>query len=107
MSQKRLNQIDRQIERIKQQLSEIQLVRPGSLTRQYKDPEKKTGGFYQLSYTYKMKSKTEYVRPQHVAELKKQIKTYRKFKTLIEKWVELSIEYSKLKMKLNNLQNAK
>ena len=36
MSQKRIQQIERRIERIKRTLLEIGPMRPGSLTRQYK-----------------------------------------------------------------------
>ena len=38
--------------------------------------------FYQLSYTHKMKSKTEYIRFPHVDHLKKQVDTYKRFKAL-------------------------
>ena len=39
MSQKRIQQIQRRIDRIKTALLEIGPMRPGSLTRQYKDPQ--------------------------------------------------------------------
>jgi len=38
----------------------------------------------------------------HVDDLKKQIITYKKFKALMEKWIDLSIEHSKTKMELAN-----
>ena len=38
MSEKRIQQIERRIDRIKEELLEIGPMRPGSLTRQYKDP---------------------------------------------------------------------
>jgi len=38
MSQKRIRQIEQRIDRIKRALLEIGPMRPGSLTRQYKDP---------------------------------------------------------------------
>jgi hypothetical protein len=38
-------------------------MRPGSLTRQYKDPQHHTGAYWQISYTRHMRSRTEYVRP--------------------------------------------
>ena len=98
MNKRKLSSIKRQIDRIKKELQEIEEMRPGSLTRQYKSPRDKAGEFYQLSYTYKMKSKTEYVRPQFVNDIKKQISTYKKFKKLMEKWIDFSIEYSKIKM---------
>jgi len=46
-------------------------MRPGSLTKQRRNAKEKKWGFYQLSYTYKMKSKTEYVRSPHADDLKK------------------------------------
>jgi hypothetical protein len=107
MTDKRLKQIEKQIRKIKEDLLQILEMRPGTLTIQYRNPKDKKGAFYQLSYTYKMKGKSEYVRPQHVAALKQQIKTYKKFKSLIEKWVDLSLEYSKLKIDLANRNQLK
>ncbi len=48
MKNKRLAQIERRIEKIKAALAEIGEMRPGSLTRQYKDPESGSGPYYQL-----------------------------------------------------------
>jgi hypothetical protein len=107
MTQKQLLQVEKQIDRIKQELLKINAMRPGSLTRQYKNPKEKTGGFYQISYTHKNKSKTEYVKAQHVNALKKQISAYKKLKFLVEQWIDLSIKYSKLKMDLSNQSKVK
>jgi hypothetical protein len=98
--QKRILQIQRRIEKIKQKLLKIGEMRPGSLTRQYQKPKEKKGGFYQISYTYKMKSKTEYVRPEFVKDLKRQVANFRKFKKLVQEWIDLAIEYSHLKLKI-------
>jgi hypothetical protein len=62
---KRLAQIERRIEKIKKELTGIGEMRPGSLTRQYKDPENQSGPYYQLSYTLDMKSRTEYTQTLH------------------------------------------
>jgi hypothetical protein len=62
MSEKRMQQIKQKIEGIKKALLEIGPMRPGSLTRQYKDPKQRTGAYWQISYTRQMKSRTEYVR---------------------------------------------
>ena len=43
MSHKRMQQIERRIDRIKNALLEIGPMRPGSLTRQYKDPTHYSG----------------------------------------------------------------
>jgi hypothetical protein len=100
VTQKRLAQIQQRIARIKKELAAIGEMRPGSLTRQYKDPKDKTGPYYQLSYTRDMKSRTQYVPRECVADLRRQIANYKRFKSLTEKWIDLSIEYSRLKMKL-------
>ena len=70
MSQKRIQQIERRIERIKTALLEIGPMRPGSLTRQYKDPQHHAGAYWQISYTRRMKSRTEYVRREWVKDLR-------------------------------------
>ena len=90
--------IDQRIAQIKRKLLKVGDMRPGSLTKQYRDPKNKKGGYYQISYTYKMKSRTEYVRPQFIKQIAKQVKSYKYFKYLIEEWVELSLEKSKLLM---------
>ena len=100
MNAKTLSQIEKKIEKIKQQLVTIQQMRPGSLTRQYRNPKDKTGAYYQLSYTHKMKSRTEYVRLEFVDPIKEQISEYKRFRELVDQWVELSIEHSKMQMKI-------
>jgi hypothetical protein len=102
MEARRLEKIGQEIERIKAQLASIGIVRPGSLTRQYKDPTHQTGTYYQVSYTYRMKSRTAYVRASFVTEVRQQIREYRKLKTLIERWVALGIEHSQLSMRLRS-----
>jgi hypothetical protein len=91
-------QIKKTIEKIKQELQTIQQMRPGSLTRQYHNPKDKTGAYYQLSYTHKMRSRTEYVRPEYVEQLRKQINESKRFKELVEKWIELGIQHSKMQI---------
>lgn len=97
---RRLEKIEQEIERIKAQLGTIGVVRPGSLTRQYKDPKTHAGGYYQVSYTHRMKSRTAYVRAPFAKEVRQQIRDYKKLKQLIEKWVALGIEHSQLSMRL-------
>ena len=98
MSKKRMQQIERRIEEIKKALLEIGPMRPGSLTRQYKDPKQRTGAYWQISYTRQMKSRTEYVRREWVKELRCQIATHKRFKRLVDQWIDLSITQSKLAM---------
>ena len=94
------SQIETRIVGIKRELQKIGEMRPGSLTRQYKDPKEKSGGSYQIRYTHRVKIRTEYVRPQFVKILEKQITNHAKFKKLVQEWVDLAIEHSKAKIKL-------
>ena len=100
MNTKKLSKINEQIKGIKEELQEIGAMRPGTLSRQYKSPQKKVGSYWQLSYTRKMRSRTEYVRPGSLSEIRHQIAAYKRFKVLVDRWVDLAIEYSKLKMRL-------
>lgn len=102
MDARRLERIDREIERIKAQLGQIGVVRPGSLSRQYKDPKNHTGAYFQVSYTHRMKSRTAYVRAHFAQEVRQQIRDYHKLKKLIERWVALGIEHSQLSMRLGS-----
>ena len=107
MIPKRIQQIEQRMDRIKEELKKIGPMRPGSLTRQYRDPETGAGAYWQISYTRRMKSRTEYVRKEWVAEIGKQIATHKRFKRLIDQWVDLSIEHSQLIMKIAQLKGTK
>jgi hypothetical protein len=101
MTAKRLAEIEKRIRKIKTELVAIEDMRPGSLTRQYKDPNSQSGPYYQLSYTHQMKSRTEYVPRDRVRDVRRQTGNYKRFKALTTEWINLSIEHSRLKMKLS------
>jgi len=100
MTKQRLLQIEKRIATIKAKLAAIGEMRPGSLSRQYKDPANQSGAYYQLSYTRDMKSRTEYIARDALDDVRRQVDNYKRFKELTAEWVELSIEHSRLKMKL-------
>lgn len=100
MTNQRLDEIRKRIDRIKAELAAIDDMRPGSLTRQYKDPQNQSGSYYQLSYTREMKSRTEYIARECLRDVRRQIGNYKRFKALSAEWIALSIEQSRLKMKL-------
>jgi hypothetical protein len=99
MTDKRLTEIRKRIDRIKTELAAIDDMRPGSLSRQYKDPANQSGAYYQLSYTWQMKSRTEYVARDYLRELRREIANYKRFKALTSAWIALSIELGRLNMK--------
>ncbi len=100
MSSRKIRQIEKEVEKIKQEIQKIGDMRPGSLTPQYRVTPQKSGPYYQLSYTYNMKSYTKYIRPRFVKQTASQIATYKRFRKLIKRWVTLSIQHSQLKMEL-------
>lgn len=105
-NEKKLKRIKKRIERIKAVLAEIGPMRPGSLTRQYKDPKTKRGPYWQISYTRNMKSRSDYVRPDCVPVIRMEISAYKRFKKLMDEWVDLAIEASKLRMKIHKITHS-
>jgi hypothetical protein len=107
MTQEKIQEIEKRITKIKVELAKIGDMRPGSLTKQYRDKEKRNGKYYQLSYTHEMKSHTNYVRQECVDKVRQQIKNYKRFKELTIEWVALGIEHSKLSMKKEKTEKKK
>ena len=94
-----LSTLERQIARIQRDLAELGPMRPGALGRQYQEPREKRGGYWQISYTHRMRSRSEYVRPEHLPAVRAELANFRKFRRLTERWIELSLEVSRLKRK--------
>ena len=109
MDSRQIKKLQGRIARTKEKLSQLGDLRPGSLSRQYnvcgnptcrcKDPAnpKKHGPYYQLSYTYRGKSRTEFVRKQFVPQVQKEMKNYAIFRHLTKQWIDLSLEIARLR----------
>jgi hypothetical protein len=80
-------------------IAKLGAMRPGTLTVQYRKPAEKKTPFHQLSYTHKGRSRSEYVRPENLAAVRREVNTYKKFKALVETVTELSLEASRLRHK--------
>ena len=98
MHTKEIKSLEKRIEKLVGKLAAIGPMRPGSISKQYRDRQNQRGVYYQLSYTHKMKSRTEHVWPDHAKALQKEIDEYRKFKKLTTELIDLSIELSKAKI---------
>jgi hypothetical protein len=94
-----IDKIEVQIARVQKELMALGPMRPGSLSRQYKIRKEKKQPFYQLSYTHKMKSRSEYVRPENVQVIRKELANFKKFRKLIDRWVDLALKMSQMKSK--------
>src|SRR5436305_14906511 len=97
MTSKSPAKIQKRIQRIKADLSAIDAMRPGSLTRQSKDPKNKRGAYYQLSYTRERKSRTEYVPRPCLPEVRREIRHDKRFKNPTDECVDLSSERRRVK----------
>jgi hypothetical protein len=101
-------QIQHQIEAVKKQLAELGPMHPGSLSEQYnvcgnpgcrcKDPKdpRRHGPYYQLSYTWRGKSSTRFVRQEGVARMREKVSNYKRFRELVNECVDLSLALEQL-----------
>lgn len=95
---RQLKRIEERIEKLKKEVLALGPMRPGSITRQYRLPKEKQRPFYQISYTHRMRSRSEYVRPENLAALRKETASFRRFKMLVERWVNLALAASQLRV---------
>ena len=117
---KKICTLEAQIERIKHDLASLSDLRPGSLSKQYnvcgnpkcrckEDPPRKHGPYYQLSFTRKGRSRTKFIKKPQLLMVKDQLKNYKKLRTLVDHWIELSTELCQQKLELQakelNAQN--
>lgn len=106
--------LEKKIETVKRKLAALGDMRPGSLSTQFnvcgnptcrcKDPEnpKRHGPYYQLSYTHKGRSKSEFVKKEDLEMVKKQLKNYQQLKKLTGEWVDMSLELARLRKSAGN-----
>lgn len=106
-----LPEIAQRIEAIKRHLTKLGPMHPGSLSEQYnvcgkprcrcKDPKKprRHGPYYQLSFTRRGKSTSSFVRPERVTEIRRKVENYKRFRELVNKWVDLSVELERVTSK--------
>jgi hypothetical protein len=92
----KINTIERRIKAVKEELMNLDEMRPGSLTVQ----KRSWGGeYHQLSFSHKGKGRTQYVKEENVETVKKQIANYKRFRELTKEWVDLALQVAILKEK--------
>ncbi len=90
---------EKEVRALLARITRLGAMRPGTLTVQYRNPAEKKTPFNQLSYTHKGRSRSEYVRPENLAAVRKEVETYKRFRTLVEAVTELALETSRLRHK--------
>jgi len=97
------------IDQLKQAVLRLGDLRPGKLSQQYNvcgkadcrckaDPPQKHGPYYQLSFTRNGKSSSQFVRKQDLAVVRQQLRNYQRLRELIDRWIALGMELSRLKL---------
>jgi len=99
MSTTTLSKKEQKIRALVAGLARLGAMRPGTLTVQYRNPGERKTPFYQISYTHKGRSRSEYVRPESLPALRRELAAYKKFRRLVEKIIDLSLEASHLRHK--------
>ena len=103
-SNKTLKRLEDKINKVKQELLLLPPMHPGSVSRQYqvcgnprckcmhpKHPQRH-GPYYKLAYVHRGKPVCRFVRADSVQQVKKQLASYKRFRTLMDRWIELSIQ---------------
>jgi len=70
-------------------------MRPGSLSRQFRNPKERKTPFWQLSYTMGGKSRSEYVRAADVPRIRAETAEYRRFMRKIARIAALCVRASR------------
>jgi hypothetical protein len=105
----RSQSIDERIQKIKQRIVALGDLRPGAISQQYNvcgnptcrckaTPPIKHGPYYQLSFTWKGKSSTRFVRDEERLQLEKQLDNYHRLRELMDEWIGLAAERSDLRL---------
>jgi hypothetical protein len=108
MSKPNQEALQKRIKQVKQELTKLGPMRPGSISEQYnvcgtpgcrcKDPKKpqKHGPYYYLKYTRRGKSRTEFVKAEEVEVVRRLLENYKRFRALCSEWVDLSLKLAEL-----------
>ena len=111
-----LKTMERRVEKIKNQLSKIGEMRPGSINEQFtvcgkagcvcQDPKKakKHGPYHQLSYVHQGKSTTQFIQKELVPTVKHQLKNFKMFKLLTAEVVDIALAIAKEKLASDKLR---
>jgi hypothetical protein len=97
---KQVKQIEVRINRIKHALDLLGPMRPGSISRQFRNPQERKTPFYQISYTHQMKSRTEYLRPENLKAVRVEVANFKCFRKLVDQWADQALQLSQLKTRL-------
>lgn len=110
----RIRALRGQIREVKRELAKLEVLRPGSLSRQFNvcgspgcrckaTPPQKHGPYYHLSYTRNGKGGTLSIQKDDVPTVRTALANYARFKRLVDRWIDLATELSDLEIEARQL----
>ena len=101
--------LEQRIATLKAQLMAVGDLRPGSLSQQYNvcgtagcqckaDPPRKHGPYYQVSFTWRGRSRSQFVRREQVRMVRRHLRNYQRLRALIQQWIAAGLELSRLRV---------
>lgn len=102
--------LEQRIQSIKREIASLGDLRPGALSMQYNIcgnpscrckavPPVKHGPYPQVSFTWRGKSTTQFVREDDVEEVRQQLANYHRLRELVDEWIGLALELSRTRLK--------
>jgi len=99
--------LQQRIEQIKAEIATLGPLRPGTLSRQYNvcgtpgcrckdDPDQRHGPYHQLSYTWRGRSRSEFVREPEIPRVQERVRNYARLRDLVDQWVDTAIQLARL-----------
>jgi hypothetical protein len=99
--------LQQRIATIKAALAALGPLRPGTLSQQYNvcgtpgcrckaDPAQRHGPYHQLSYTWRGRSRSEFVREPELTRVREQLANYARLRELLDQWLDAAIELARL-----------
>jgi Family of unknown function (DUF6788) len=109
----RMRALRAQIKSIKRELAELEVLRPGSLSRQFNvcgspgcrckaSPPQKHGPYYHLSHTRNGKGGTRSIDKDDVPTIRAALANYARLRNLVDRWIDLATELSDLEIQLRH-----
>ena len=103
-----LKELEAEIRAIRKQIAVLGAMHPGSISLQYQvcgrpgctcqhpsDPQRH-GPYSKLSYVHRGKKVCRFVRADSVDQVKARLDTYKAFRQLIDRWIQLSIQQTQI-----------
>jgi len=101
--------LEAKIAQITAALAALGDLRPGTLSEQYNvcgkpacrckaSPPRKHGPYYQVSFTWQGKSRSQFVRREDVLAVRRQLRNYQRLRTLVDTWISAGLKLSRLRL---------